>query len=57
MMVPLMRSMYGRALVHVSATACMEALMREERRGSGLVEVVVVGRLQFHVSKAGDEMG
>jgi hypothetical protein len=48
MMVPLMRSMYGRHLCHVEETLLMEFLMRELRRGvvvafvSGWV--VVLGR-------------
>jgi hypothetical protein len=51
MIVPLIRSMYGRAFVHVSATLCMDALMRELRRGSALESVVFVGCLQSSVSE------
>lgn len=36
MMVPLMRSMYGLHFVHVSATTCIEFLMRELRRRVGV---------------------
>jgi hypothetical protein len=47
----LIRSIYGRAFVHVCATLSIEALMREERRGWGSASsVVVVGCLDLNVS-------